>query len=100
MAQLNEKELKELVNKFGIFVEGDREKYDEVTSMLFNEQVEWKKNVDKNTDIFSYKDEINDHIWKLRVNNFPEEPMYTLFIDNKAVLTFDNMPENWNIYRS
>lgn len=36
----------------------------------------------------------------LRINNFPEEPLWTLFYKN-ASIDFDDTPENWEIkYRS
>ena len=93
--QINEETLKELVNKFGIFREGDQDKYDEVAFILFNEQVEWKENTAEDINTFPFKGEVNNHVWKIRINDFPEEPMYTLFIDDKAILTFNDMPESW-----
>lgn len=33
--------------------------------------------------------------WLIKWNNFPEEPMYTLFIDGIIVLHFDDFPSEW-----
>jgi hypothetical protein len=33
--------------------------------------------------------------WHISWNNFPDEPMYTLYIDHKVVLHFDDFPVEW-----
>ncbi len=34
--------------------------------------------------------------WELRVNDFPDEPLYTLFVDGVAVGHFDDWPRAWD----
>lgn len=34
-------------------------------------------------------------IWKIRVNEFPDLPLYTLLINDEEVMDFDNWPKNW-----
>jgi hypothetical protein len=32
---------------------------------------------------------------KIRLNDFPAEPMYTLLADGAVICDFDDWPENW-----
>jgi hypothetical protein len=34
-------------------------------------------------------------VWRLRLNDFPEDPMYTLFVDGNEVGDFNGWPEPW-----
>ncbi len=38
----------------------------------------------------------NGKAWRVRVNDFPDAPLYTLFIDGVGMMDFDNWPKNWN----
>ncbi len=95
MTKVNEKILNEMIEKFGLFKEINHENYDNISSILFEKQIKWEQNNDPDNIDFPYKKEINNLVWKIKLNNFPEEPMYTLYIDNKAILTFDDMPTTW-----
>ena len=46
---------------------------------------------------FPYRLEFNDTFLELRINDFPEESLYTLFIDSKSVYNFDDLPDCWQI---
>lgn len=39
--------------------------------------------------------EENGHSWDIRVNGFPDEPLYTLLIDGVETADFDNWPKPW-----
>jgi hypothetical protein len=44
---------------------------------------------------FPFESIVNGKIWRLRLNDFPEEQLFTLFIDNKEIFNFDIYLENW-----
>ncbi len=88
--------LDEIVTKFGLLKEIAPKEYAEVVNILFNKEIEWRKNEDAADHQFLYKQVVNDLVWKIRINDFPTEPLYTLFIGDKAILTFDDMPDTWS----
>jgi hypothetical protein len=38
---------------------------------------------------------IEEKLWRLRVNEFPEDHLYTLWIDREEIGSFDNWPRAW-----
>lgn len=44
---------------------------------------------------FPYSAVVNDRRWLLRINDFPDEPLFSLIIDGKHVADFDDWPEHW-----
>jgi hypothetical protein len=40
---------------------------------------------------------VGEAIWALRLNEFPERPMYTLFIDGMEIGTLDDPPHTWHL---
>ena len=54
--------------------------------------VEWSKCRENN---FVYKATVKSSIWMLRMNDFPDEPLFTLFIDGKEILHFNDWPPAW-----
>ena len=48
-------------------------------------------------DIVSrWRSEVADTIWTIRLNDFPSEPLYTLFIDGEQIGSFDDWPSLWS----
>lgn len=49
------------------------------------------------TDIAEYpfSTKFNDEIYFIRINDFPEEEMYTLLKGDIALFNFNDWPENW-----
>jgi len=62
-------------------------------SELFRKKVDWEKT---NDDDFPFEAEVEDQQWKIRINDFPREPLYTLFIGKKSQFNFDDWPINWD----
>jgi hypothetical protein len=44
---------------------------------------------------FAFKTFVASSSWMLRMNDFPDEPLFTLFIDGKEILHFNNWPSAW-----
>ena len=44
---------------------------------------------------FPYFATVSDQEWRIRINDFPAEPMYTLVINSTAVGDFDEWPDCW-----
>jgi len=95
MAVPENKEVHEIITKFGAIREGNPELYDEIAKLVFAENINWENSSDPNG--FPFKATVKSKLWKLRINDFPDEPMYTLFIEDKAIITFDDRPDNWII---
>ena len=57
-----------------------------------NVQVTWRETDDVD---FPYEALVNGELWKLRINDFPEEPLFTLFIGEKEIGHLDDWPPYW-----
>ncbi len=58
----------------------------------FEEKIKWEKTDDAE---YPYETEHKGELLKLRINDFPEEPLYTLFVNGEEVCDFDDWSENW-----
>lgn len=47
--------------------------------------------------VFPFAAEANGEWWVLRMNDFPEHPLFTLFIDGEAICDLDDPPETWRL---
>jgi hypothetical protein len=43
-----------------------------------------------------WRAEAGPHAWTVRVNDFPEDHLYTLLIDDQEVGSFDEWPPQWS----
>lgn len=39
--------------------------------------------------------EVGSSRWRIRLNDFPAEPLYTLFVDGRAIIDFNDWPSGW-----
>jgi len=58
----------------------------------FENSINWNKTTDP---LYPYTAIYKDRNLKLRLNDFPEEPMYTLFVDGETIESFDEWPSIW-----
>jgi len=61
---------------------------------LKNHIIWW--NASKNDRNIMYTSNSNSVEWKIRINDFPNEPCYTLIINNKETIHFDDWPLFWS----
>lgn len=44
---------------------------------------------------FPWSAQVDGARWRVRINDFPDEPMYSLEIDGVVVGDFDDWPKQW-----
>ncbi|MFJ7204915.1 hypothetical protein ACIQWR_15410 [Streptomyces sp. NPDC098789] len=57
-------------------------------------QVAWHNT---GTDVFLYAARVEGRWLVLRLNDFPEHPLYTLFIDAQVIADVDDAPTGWRL---
>ena len=45
---------------------------------------------------FPYAARVDGRHWRIRLGDFPAEPLYALFIDGIEIGSFDDWPDTWN----
>lgn len=58
-----------------------------------SQPISWSKTDDPD---YPYTAVINDRIWRLRINDFPEQALYTLLIDEQEVGDLEDWPRRWS----
>lgn len=56
------------------------------------EQVVWRAGSDP---VYPYESEFNNESLVIRLNDFPDEHLYTLIVNNEEVTDFDDWPKQW-----
>lgn len=65
----------------------------ESIDLIFKKRIDWKKNGNSNIYLYSL---VGDERVELTINDFPDEPMYTLKIGDNTI-SFDDSPKNWTL---
>ena len=60
---------------------------------LLNEKIIWKPEISGG---IWYKTTFNGEKYKLRMNDFPDEPLYTL-ISNSEQIDVEDQPKSWTV---
>jgi hypothetical protein len=60
-------------------------------SWLRDEDIVWKKGL-----LSGWSSSHKGHRLKLRLNNFPDEPMWTFFVNGRQIVHFDDCPGSWS----
>ena len=55
-------------------------------------RVEWVTTDDAE---YPYQSRVGAVLWSVRVNDFPAEPLYTLFVDRALIGDLEDWPESW-----
>ncbi len=58
----------------------------------FRPTVHWSKTGDA---LRPWRALMGSAVWEIQVNDFPTEPLYTLFVDSNKVGDFDDWPPAW-----
>ncbi len=56
------------------------------------QEIQWEKSQHPE---FPYTAKVAGKIWKIRLNDFPAEPLYTLLIDEHPIGDFDDWSPVW-----
>jgi hypothetical protein len=59
-----------------------------------NQIVEWA-HVFENAEHLIYEAGVVGSSWIIRLNDFPDEPLYTLLINGEEIIHFNEWPVNW-----
>lgn len=65
----------------------------DVLKYFLEKQIVWKPNA---KPLFPHKASADGKELLLRINDFPEESLYTLFVDGQPVGDLDDFPESWS----
>ena len=57
------------------------------------EEVKWNEGADPN---YPYQTKVNGDKLVIRLNDFPDESLYTLIVNEKEVSSFDDWPKQWS----
>lgn len=57
-----------------------------------DEPITWRKTTDPE---YPYETNHASHTLTVRLNDFPQEHLYTLIVDSKPVTSFDDWPDTW-----
>ena len=56
------------------------------------EKVNWGRGADPD---YPYRGEINGDKLLVRLNDFPDQNLYTLFVNEEEITSFDDWPKQW-----
>lgn len=67
----------------------------DIFNLILSEKIKWTPT---NDEEFTFSSTYEGKIIKLRMNDFPDEPLCTLFINNEE-RDVDEFPENWSLLK-
>lgn len=60
---------------------------------LFDDEVVWEKL--PGPGLFRYKSWVKANDWRIRLNDFPDEPLFTLLVNGQEIIHFNDWPRQW-----
>jgi hypothetical protein len=59
---------------------------------LLTEAITWRKTADPE---YPFTSEVNGDKFVIRLNDFPSDNLYTLLVNDKEAIDFDDWPDQW-----
>ena len=59
---------------------------------IFDMAMPWSATEDPDTP---WRSQLNGHNLAVRMNDFPEQPLYSLLVDGQVAADFDDWPSTW-----
>jgi hypothetical protein len=56
--------------------------------------IPWRT-IEPNQHSIIYTAVVGNSEWKIRINDFPAEPLYTLIVDCSEIIHFNDWPKEW-----
>lgn len=66
-----------------------------VVTDYLTEQIVWSKNKESNSPTHPYAAIVDGHRYLIRINDFPDDQLYTLIVDSRDLVSFDDWPKLW-----
>lgn len=63
-----------------------------MTENPYERAITWRRVADVD---FPYAADVDGQAWRLRLGDFPLEPLYTLVVGDEDIDAFDDWPELW-----
>jgi hypothetical protein len=57
--------------------------------------INWVK-IAPNSENILYQARVDSNKWMIRLNDFPDEPLYTLIVGGAEIIHFNEWPAGWN----
>ena len=59
---------------------------------LMRSAIEWEETDEVD---YPYRAAVDGVKWKIRINDFPDEPLFSLIRDERHIADFDDWPSHW-----
>lgn len=63
-----------------------------VLDKLMRAAVDWEQTDDVD---YPYRTTVDEIRWRIRLNDFPDEPLFSLIKEDQHVADFDDWPSHW-----
>lgn len=60
----------------------------------YGRRLTWEK-LQGAVDRFVFQTRVGSQLWKIRLNDFPDDPLYTLVVEGQEVINFNEWPREW-----
>jgi hypothetical protein len=64
-----------------------------IIQMLSKNTVQWNRTANA---VFPWEANVNNVVLRMRINNYPEQPLYTVMRDAEELMNVNGFRSNWN----